>query len=235
MTTVLVVGARKNSVGAAIVQQAKDLDYLTFTAGISSEQYDMDLFNHPMEDMVQDLVSMHPTHVICTAGVNLPEPLDNWGDLTAVYEWQFRMNVIGPMRLLAAWQRALKMYEPAPGEPVHRHYVAISSNSASVPRSGSAPYCASKAALSQALRVKGREGQRLGGPIVYGYEPGLIAGTQMTEETAKQWSGAPLTRMVDKRLHGGIRAESLAWMVVANLTLGPELAGCLFRIDADEG
>lgn len=228
MTRVLVVGARGGSVGAAISQQAHSLGYSVVTAGITNEDVTMDLVSDNRGALAAKLATIQPEHIVCTVGMNMPEPLDH-DDPSDWYRWHFETNVTGPMKLLHAWTSLLGV-----GGGLN-HYVAISSNSAHVPRSGSAAYCASKAALSQALRVKAREGAvRPGSPIVYGYEPGLVAGTPMTEHTAQSWPGQPLTRMRDPRLAQGVSVGALAWLVVQNLTLGPELNGVLLRIDADE-
>lgn len=231
MTRVLVVGARRGSLGHAIKHQAMGRAYRVTTAGIYDEEVTMDVVADDMASLTGALASIAPDHVVCTVGVNQPEPADAYTDVTEWYDWHFRVNVIGPMRLLAAWTAVLR----EAGEMGENHYVAISSNSARVPRSFSAAYCASKAALSQALRVKAREGvgQPLA-PLVYGYEPGLLAGTPMTADTITAFGPDRLTRMRDTRLAQGMPPASLAWMVVSNLKLGPEVNGCLFRLDADE-
>lgn len=231
MTTVLVVGAQSSSLGAAIAHQARGAGYHVVTAGLHDEDFPMDAARDEVGALSAALSTLAPHHVVCTIGVNQPEQLGE--DLTDWYDWHFRVNVIAPMRLLDAWWRLrLDGRTTVPDG----HYVAISSNSARIPRSGSAAYCASKAALSMALRVKAREGALdARAPIVYGYEPGLIAGTPMTAQTAENWPGQPLTRMRNPRLSAGLPASAVAWQVVQNLTLGPELGGCLFRLDADEG
>lgn len=226
--TVLIVGARRGSLGAAIKHQCATYGYHAVTAGISGdEDMYLDLDRGTDGSMSAVLATTSPMHVICTVGIN--EPMVDGLSETGSYQRHFDINVVAPMRLLELWRSLLKQQ----GGTLGHHYVAISSNSAGVPRSGSAPYCASKAALSMALRVKGREG--LGSPVVvYGYEPGLLAATPMTAQTAEHWPGVPLTRMRPEALAQGIRSVNLAHMVVNNLALGPELNGCLFRLDADE-
>lgn len=230
---VLVVGARPGSIGAAVAEQAAMYDYDVVTAGMNEEDHYMDLVDRAHSELVHDLIELDPTHVVCTVGINKPEPVmvdtANW------YRWHFDVNVTGPMRLLKAWQQVMGNGVLVSRDSC-RHFAAISSNSASVPRSDSAAYCASKAALSQALRVKAREGAGHESAIlVYGYEPGLVAGTPMTADTVAQFGpGVALTRMRDPRLSAGISADALASLVVHNLTLGPEVNGVLFRLDADE-
>lgn len=229
MSKVLVVGARGGSIGAAVAEQAHSLGYTVVTAGITNEDMYLDVVQDNAGGLAAKLATIQPDHIVCTVGMNMPQPSDPGEELWHWYRWHFETNVMGPMRLLEAWSRFLP-----PGGGLN-HYVAISSNSAHVPRSGSAAYCASKAALSMALRVKAREGAvRPGSPIVYGYEPGLVAGTPMTDHTAQTWPGQPLTRMRDPRLAQGISAGTLAWLVAQNLSMGPELNGVMLRIDADE-
>lgn len=181
------------------------------------------------------LMQVQPQHVVVTAGINQPESDE---DLVKQYQAHFAANVIGPMQLLHAWRSLLSQQSDI---GMVRHYVAISSNSARVPRSNSAPYCASKAALSQALRVKAREvaasavGRATYRLAVYGYEPGLLASTPMTADTVAQFgSGVPLTRMRHPELAHGFSPERLAKMVVHNLGLGLEMNGMLVPLDADE-
>lgn len=188
----------------------------------------MDLYRDPLGSLAGTLAQLKPDHIVVTAGVNDPF---YGGDPTDWYERHFALNTIGPMRLLQAWQNVLKGEQGYAG--VH-HYVAISSNSARVPRSNSAAYCASKAALSQALRVKAREVGPDGNLAVYGYEPGLLAGTPMTKDTELRWQGMPLTRMRDPLLSRGIPPLSMAQMVVQGLFLGTEMNGLLIPLDADE-
>jgi NAD(P)-dependent dehydrogenase (short-subunit alcohol dehydrogenase family) len=228
MSLVMVVGAQPGSIGDAVAEQCRALGYATCTAGLGGEEVHVDLVRDNMPSLISMLATVNPDHIVCTVGMNMAEPEDLL-DPTDWYDWHFQVNVTAPMRLLHAWTRMLSN-----GHGLN-HYVAISSNSSRVPRSRSAAYCASKAALSQALRVKAREGAvRVGSPIIYGYEPGLVAGTPMTEAAARQWPGVPLTRMRDQRLSTGIPVGSLAWWVCQNLTLGPELNGMLIPLDADE-
>lgn len=230
MSTVLVVGARKNSIGEAVQLVAESRSYDVRTVGLNGEEFAMDLVHSSMKEMAELLVRTHPMHVVCTVGINIPEP-GGLEDPAMLYDTHFRTNVIGPMRLLLAWQALAVPQTRGP-----RHFVAISSNSARLPRSHSAPYCASKAALSMALRVKAREGAASGSPfVVYGYEPGLVANTPMTADTVAQFGhGVPLTRMRDPRLAEGIPADSLARLVVSGLIMGYEMNGMLIPLDADE-
>lgn len=233
---VLVIGARTGSLGGAICDEVRAEGGVASTAGISGEEYDLDLHFTPLLRVRNVLRAARPDHVVCTAGINTPES-DQGNDPRDWYRWHFEANVIGPMRLLhefAAW-----VTEDMDGGnrliPL-RHFVAISSNSATIPRTNSAAYCASKAALSQALRVKAREA--LGGDhgyLVYGYEPGLLTGTPMTRRTQKDFPGVPLHRMRGEVLAEGVPTEALAAYIVAGLRVpGAALNGATIRYDGGE-
>ena len=220
----MVVGARQGSLGWAVARQAQATGYVPVTAGLHDEDLTLDVCADDLPTLTEKLAAVRADHVVCTVGLNGVEPV---GDPWDWYRWHFEVNVTGPMRLLLAWEAVITN---ATG-----HFVAVSSNSAQVPRSGSAAYCASKAALSMALRVKARERAATDRPpLVYGYEPGLLAGTPMTGETVERFGSGQLTRMRSPRLAGGMSPLGLAWMIVSNLSLGPEVNGCLFRVDADE-
>lgn len=229
---VLVVGARANSLGDMVGAAAMAYGYEVVTAGVSGEEdVALDVVNAEDRRLEEVLHGLQPQHVVCTVGVNAPQT-DVHASLTEWYGVHLWANVLGPMRLLRAWQHVMA---PADGEPL-RHYVAISSNSARIPRGGSAAYCASKAALSMALSVEARNasGGDLG-YLVYGYEPGLLAGTPMTKGTAAQFAGMPLHRMRGRANADGVSAGELARLLVHNLgSPGAALNGCLIPFDAGE-
>lgn len=226
---ILVVGARPRSIGSAIAKVAESKEYKVVLAGIHNEDVKMDVVADAIGSLREKLVRINPDHIICTVGMNMPESAmaDDPADW---YRWHFETNVTGPMRLLQAWTDVNK------DRSMLKHYVAISSNSARVPRTASAAYCASKAALSQALRVKAREGEGgdKWGVVVYGYEPALIAATPMTEEAAHKWGADNLTRMRGSGLARGIWVGSFAQYVVHGLHLGPAMNGMLVPFDGDE-
>lgn len=230
--TLLVVGARAGSLGAAIAEEWATYGQPVVTAGISGEEdRHLDLVRNSITAMSGLIREVQPVHVVCTVGINEPQegvdPL-HW------YRKHLEVNAIGPLRLLdafAEWAQGQLSETSGP-----RHYVAISSNSAFLPRTASAAYCASKAALSQGIRVEGREacgGDR--GWVAYGYEPGLLAGTPMTADSEARFSGA-LHRMRGERVARGIAPEALAEVVVSNLRGlgGPMLNGTLVRFDGGE-
>jgi NAD(P)-dependent dehydrogenase (short-subunit alcohol dehydrogenase family) len=233
---VLVVGARKGSLGKGI---AAMLDVMynppavdeeprwdIVTSGISGdENLPLNLVESRLSDLTELLGDVAPEHVVCTAGIN--HPREAYPSLPDWYAHHYAVNCVGPMRLLEAWASMLDATKLVGS----RHFVAISSNSAHIARQDSGAYCASKAGLSMALRVRARE--MAGEPVViYGYEPGLLRGTPMTEEIRSRFPGA-FTRM--KGLPNGMLTHQLARMVAQNLVYGGlELNGCLLRVDAGE-
>jgi NAD(P)-dependent dehydrogenase (short-subunit alcohol dehydrogenase family) len=232
MSTILVVGAKPGSIGDAIRLAAMFEDWHVVRGGIEAEEVEMDLVADNMGKLASALALVQPTHIVCTVGMNAPRPSYE-SDPAEWHRWHYETNFLGPMRLLEAWSLLLK--EENPKSSGLHHYVAISSNSSRVPRSGSAAYCASKAALSMGLRVKAREGAAAGSNlVVYGYEPGLVADTPMTRETEERWRGLSLTRMRDERLKLGLPVNHLAQFVVGNLRFGLEMNGMLLPFDADE-
>lgn len=227
---VLVVGTQPGSLGEAVAE------YLyrgsvsrpeVVTAGITSEEYSVNLISPSMWDdlyRIQAIVGRF-THIVCTAGVNRGGRIED-DIFSQVMSDSFRINVVGPMNLLQWF-----LEQQAPLDHVGlRHFVAISSNSASIARRGSAPYCASKAALSMALRVVARE-QANSDVNIYGYEPGWIDGTPMSESVAGMFAGN------FHRIPGGkgVRVEDLARMIVNNLEANNALLnGCMLRLDGGE-
>lgn len=239
MTSVLVLGARPASLGSAVSEMAVQAGMTTYAAGISGEEYDLDLYLSPPVRLMEVLRRTQPTHIVCTVGVNMPQP-EGELELRDWYRWHFEANVTGPMRMLEAFSRWCKEGrldgdEYADGGLV-RHFVAISSNSAFIPRTNSAAYCASKAALSQALRVKAREAS--GGDhgyIVYGYEPGWLEGTPMSNNIQHRFAGLPMHRMRGEVLAQGVPPQVLAGQIVAGLLVpGAGLNGATIRYDGGE-
>lgn len=224
----LVVGAKGGSLGAAVTAGAREQGWEVVTAGISGEDHELDLVTYG-QDNVETLVRhVRPDHIVCTAGVNLPRR--SVASTEAWYRSHFAVNVIGPMKLLDAWLA----FGPD-GDVPWQHFVAISSNSAGIPRSDSSAYCASKAALSQAIRCRARDCAGHNLPVsVYAYEPGLIQGTPMTNAVRERFNG-PLTRMKGIGLEEGLSAYGLAGHIVRNIGFGgPELNGVCLRLDAGE-
>lgn len=232
---VLVVGARDHSLGAAVATYAHTGGYDVYKAGISGEAVQLDLSDTVTgwPRLTNVLANLQPQHIVCTVGFNMPQPHESGKEeLNDWWRWHYETNAMMPLRLLDAWLSAMdrKDYERHMSP---RHYVAISSNSARLPRSQSAAYCASKAALSMALRVRARE-EKAQRCTIYGYEPGLLDGTPMTAKSRQAFAGS-LTRMRPDTLVEGARVADLAQLIVGNLAHeGQALNGVLLPYDADE-
>jgi NAD(P)-dependent dehydrogenase (short-subunit alcohol dehydrogenase family) len=234
----LIVGARAGSLGEALLEAAttewSDNFSHVHTAGISSEEFKLDITN--TAHIVRVLSEVSPDCIVCTVGVNQPTRMTDTF-LPSRMTDAFHTNVIGPMHLLS------KFADLEPNNPRQlRRFVAISSNSARIARTGSVAYCASKAALSMALRVAGREFARnRSGILVWGYEPGLL-NTTMTREMFPNDprhfpEEGPLHRM--EGVHWkGLPALALADRILGDLLLGTAnglaLNGCLIPFDAGE-
>lgn len=230
---VLVVGARgERSLGALVAHHVREQGFEPVTAGLHGEDHHLDV----RQRAVPSWFRRHEIrHIVCTAGYNVPVSSEAYTlrdrdhkrvSWAGWYLDHLQTNVIGPMMLLEAFREARNGSE--------QHFVAISSNSAHIARTESAAYCASKAALSMALRVKAREiGLAEEELVVYGYEPGLLAGTPMTKDVQLRIPGR-LHRMPGQPTYG-ISTERLAMLIAFNLRNGGrELNGCLLRIDGGE-
>lgn len=231
--TVLVVGAREGSLGAAVADLARARDYHVITAGMTDEEELWQahrLSSGAVEVPYSLMRQCQADHVVCTVGVNKPmASLSVEWQLAALHS--FQINVMAPMALLKAWSAYA-----AAGDATWRHYVAVSSNSAHIARAGSGPYCASKAALSMAVRVAAREQARVydNNRLIYCYEPGLLARTPMTAKTMQEGFIGALHRMpgVDS---GGLETAHVAALIVNNIKYGgQELNGSCLRVDAGE-
>lgn len=234
---VLVVGADIGSLGMAIAQELIDCEWEfgdVATAGITGERIKMDVFRSAR--IVEVLSECRPDIVVCTVGHNAPcDVADKY--LGAKMATSFSTNVTGPMELLRNF-----IDSPVRKERVGnvKKFVAISSNSARIARRNSVAYCASKAALSMALRVAARELATEGRVMVWGYEPGLLAGTPMTQETVRQFGQpAGLAAGVLHRMPGvpseGLPPEDLARRIVQDLaTFSYGNNGLLIPFDAGE-
>jgi len=227
---VLVVGAATDSLGSAIVDEmfACDWEFGTIhTAGINEEFIKLDLLHSARIGEV--LTEVKPDIVVCTVGMNMTtEIMDAY--LAAKMSTSFGVNVTGPMELL-------RHFLASPVRPERegntKKFVAISSNSARIARRNSVAYCASKAALSMALRVAARELAGDGRVAVWGYEPGLLDGTPMTEETRRQFSGE-LHRMPGVPPEG-LPPADLARRIVQDLaTFSYAHNGLIIPFDAGE-
>lgn len=232
----LVVGAAPGSLGEAVATEAyQQYDFAEIiTAGISGEQLKLDVNNRAQ--IHERFVDVQPDHVVCTVGVNEPASVHSQHLDLRMYD-AFRINVLGPISLLQEFVNS-PIREAREGSI--KKFVAISSNSARIPRSTSMAYCASKAALSMALRVAARELAAGGMVQVWGYEPGLLAGTPMTEAVAmKLGRGADTNGFPMHRMRGlsvdGIQPRDLAQRIVYDVAnYSPALNGVMIPFDAGE-
>lgn len=227
--TVLVVGARRNSLGEAVAALATARGYRVLTAGQNDEQarYSATFETYGCPPPYEMFRQMKPDHVVCTVGVNGRQSWPSTRFQPAMIN-HFQSNVLLPLALAQAWQALDNS-----GQATWRHFVAISSNSASVARTESAPYCASKAALSMAVRCIAREQARQphNDRLFYVYEPGLLAGTPMTSGLSTR---GPLHRIPGAG-HGGLDVENVAAAIVSGIRYGGlELNGACLRLDGGE-
>lgn len=223
---VLVVGAQRGSLGQHVSEVAEGTGFTALEAGVAGEPVYLD---------VRDDVSIHrvlskwqPEHIVCTAGINPPHEVP----LSHAMEEAFAVNATGPMRLLAAFHAQTRAKEPV---GAWRHFVAVSSNSAHVARSKSLAYCASKAALSMAIRCAAREIVRdETGLLTWCVEPGLLDGTPMTRDTEAGFEGA-LHRIPGLAPREGLEPLNVARFIVTALHAGGhEMNGVCLRLDGGE-
>jgi len=226
--TVLVIGSRPDSLGAAVGVLLQNKGLKVATAGVSGEMFHMDIGEPDRIAFVMNAV--RPSQIVCTAGINESFSLRAEGLAGGMCD-AFVVNALGPIRVLQEWMHMLETTEVGT-MPSPKQFVAISSNSAHIARRQSIAYCASKAALSMALRCAAREiaGE---GVLVYGYEPGLLAGTPMTAGSVDAFPGA-LHRMPGVKPEG-LSTRDFAATIVANLTHPNQaLHGTMLRLDAGE-
>ena len=141
-----------------------------------------------------------PTHVVCTVGVNSyvddaekhDDPERNFRSLHRSLAEVMAVNATGVVMLASAFRDMISHEsnetmglrgEEGDYFAKYRgfHFAAISSNSAHIARTGSTPYCMSKAALSMGMRCIARESARIRLPIAFTtYEPGFLSGTPMS-------------------------------------------------------
>lgn len=243
---VLVVGCKPGSLGEAVKEVAEGVGYTVITAGVSGEQLPLDISNgHQVAEMFRppkDMTGLKPVeHVVCTAGINYLDGIRT-GDLHRNMVEHMAINAVGPLDVLSRWHRAHRAHmkhlqQTDPDVTLEQpHFVAISSNSAHIARSTSIAYCASKAALSMGIRCAARDSAKDGWPmVIYGYEPGWINGTPMSNRVTARFGG-PVHPPLHRIPHGdGIDRYAIARTIVSNLYhAGMELNGTLIRLDGGE-
>ena len=226
----LVIGARPRSLGAHVVSVAQSMSkFEVVTAGMHDNSK-LDLTKP--KDVHAFMKDVAPDHVVCTAGVNLFGSTIGEGWL-AKLEGQMRTNYYGPMILLSEWAR----YWRYARQPETRHFVAVSSNSAHIARSNSVGYCASKAALSMAIRCTAREMAQL--PLdewvplsIWCVEPGWLNDTPMSRSLETRFGHDALHRIPGGE---GIPPLSVATHIVNTIKSGGlAFNGTTIRIDGGE-
>lgn len=221
----LVVGAQEGSLGAAVAEWGRRRHYNVVTAGLAGKTSQEDIYLDVVDQALVQLLfeNWDFDHVICTAGINLD------GNSADVLEEQLDVNCVGHARVLEQWvaslTRNLMLVLGGVGtvqDTVH-HFISVSSNSAHRPRSRSAGYCASKAALSMYMRSVARaaQGSNIAISLV---EPGWIEGTPMSQSVSARLN------VEDK----GLDKSDLAEHLVSFLSHGTEWNGVALRLDNGE-
>lgn len=224
---VLVIGSRPLSLGSAVTDNLRNKGLGVVTAGISGEERWLDVTDP--RSIKETMSRVQPGQVIVTAGINQSYSLRADGMREAMHG-HMATNFVGPMTVLQEWLHMLEYTSTT--RPAPLQFVAVSSNSAHVARRNSVPYCASKAALSMGLRCAARELSG-DGVLVYGYEPGLLAGTPMTADAERQFDG-PLHRMYGVPAEGLSTRDFAATIVTNLMSPNKALHGTMLRLDAGE-
>lgn len=184
--------------------------------------------------VIRSLEEISPTDIVCTVGINHDEP--SVAQLMGSMRTHMGANLLGPMNLLTEaldywrhWETNTSDTWAIPDSGFN--FCVVSSNSAHIARSRSAGYCASKASLSMAIRcVARREAET--NVSIWGYEPGFIVGTPMSQKTQDQFPDMPLHRIPGERT---VDADDLAMQIVSDtINAHRHFNGCMFRLDGGE-
>lgn len=226
MRKLLVIGTRPGSLGSNVFEMALRNGW-DVTAADINPAFGLALdMNSPEDQFEFWRKAPNYTSVVCCAGVNLESSIydEDWRRPMAE---QMAANFTGHIETLRYW---LANRVGTFGS----HWVSIASNSAHIPRSRSAWYCASKAALVMGMRCVARE---LAGvptaPAIYTYSPGWLAGTPMSREVQERL----LANQSPHRIPSGqaIKPYELARVIVANLGIRDKsFNGTDIRIDGGE-
>jgi NAD(P)-dependent dehydrogenase (short-subunit alcohol dehydrogenase family) len=226
----LIVGAQPNGLGSEIAQAIPIFDKYAdvVTAGVrGQEDYMLSITASGMCTEFFERLGAFDV-VVCTAGINKPTDILSL-ELLEDLKDHWDVNALGHIRLLRAWLAR----NPPPNSRRFHQFVSISSNSAHIARTNSMAYCMTKAALSMAIRVMGRE-MGTSNRLIYAWEPGAIADTPMTEEVlARLPAGTPLSR--SPGAPRGMDRVALAETIASTLcTPHAGLQGMTLRIDGGE-
>jgi NAD(P)-dependent dehydrogenase (short-subunit alcohol dehydrogenase family) len=174
------------------------------------------------------MAQVRPHHVVYAVGKNYGDAVPAPTGLAASAQDHLELNLVGFLRVAEAFRKVAM-----PGS----HLVAVSSNSARIPRSPSVGYCVSKAALSMAVRVLAR--RWAGEPIVWGIEPGLMNTQATIDMVGRGGWGTPgmqgAHRMIGVSSRYGLPGVQLAENLTHNVLWGGHwLNGTLQQMDAGE-
>lgn len=228
----LVIGAQPGSLGEAIALQA---DFFISgiqvrTTGVSG--YEDETWPENPDNIQSGYFSSGPfTDVVCTIGVNV-ESVVGTSTFGSSIETSLSINALAPLLAAEAWLESIRRV--AESRPLEMfQFVAISSNSAQIPRSMSVGYCASKAALTMGMRCLARQVADIRNVSLFVYEPGWIEDTPMSEAVMERIGSLPAHRIPGQRK--GIRKSELVNMICDDLYLAsPLLNGTVRRVDGGE-
>lgn len=218
----IVLGARSQSLGHHIAH-FRGMD----TAGPNGENH-----HWVMEHLYSGLAETAGNDfrvIVNTVGINGETPVDDPGSaLDGLH--QVNVNSTSHLSFIQEWVALTKnRFNPEfPGI-----YIAISSNSAHIARTGSAYYCASKAALSMGIRSMAREASRKELPhVITAIEPGYIEGTPMSDDVEERLpQGVP-----PHRIPSGRPVEKSTITALVSLIIHDPWSfhGCPIRLDGGE-
>lgn len=209
-----VIGATDNNLGSAIATNAEHLDYKE----IITTDTDVDVTSSwALKVKLTEVMESSPetgVDIVYSAGINLLDALADTGERDL---WNtFDVNVMGFIRLMrsvACWFPRADMDKYQALENQQRvNVVAVASDAARVPMRRSIAYCASKAALVQAVRVAARE---LAPYVrVNAVSPAIISDTPMTRsidaevQVQRGWTQAEALEYERSMIPMGRRAEA---------------------------
>lgn len=221
MSRLLVLGGA-GGIGSAVVERAEAYQLQPFVGDQSlTGPGKLDIGNGAqVVELIRKFGPFH--HVVVASGINLETKVRAL-NLHTDAKRQMEVNYLGPMVALQAWLRQ-------PNVELG-HFVVVSSNSAHIPRSQSLGYCASKAALSMAIRCAARA-EAKGLATIWGVEPGWVEGTPMSERVKTRVKDGQRHRIPGNRTQGPeVVADFIVEGIVNNMR---SFNGCMFRLDGGE-
>jgi len=232
--SMLVIGGA-GGLGSAVAQQARDLKtwyvQVADSRPSAATHLTVDVGNAAQVGSLFRTEGPWDTVVYC-AGVSGMAKVPGIS-LHRTVQHAAEVNYEGAVNALQWWaKQAIDRNFNTDDAPDLQHFVVVSSNSAHIARSGSLAYCASKAAVSMAVRVAARE-LATTELNVWGVEPGFILDTPMSERFRQNYTGP------SHRIPGGdaraLTKDSLAAFILQTITLdAPWINGCMLRLDGGE-